>query len=76
MNRLQIADGRIAVLPDNVRYDGVDHVRVSAPQGRCKICQKNTLCVKNVMFVSILTKEQFVLKCTTLRFKCSSQTSY
>ena len=41
-SRLQIGGGRITVLPDNVRYDDVDHIRVSAPQGRCKIYQKNT----------------------------------
>ena len=40
-SRLQIGVGRITVLPDDIRYDDVDHIRVSAPQGRCKICQKN-----------------------------------
>ena len=41
-SRLQIGGGRIAVLLDNVRYDAVDHIKVSAPQGRCKNCQTNT----------------------------------
>ena len=41
-SRLQTGGGRIAVLPDNVRYDGVDPVGVSTPQERCKIYQKNT----------------------------------
>ena len=40
-SRLQIG-GRIAVLPHNVRYGGVDHIRVSTTKGRCRICQKNT----------------------------------
>ena len=29
--------GAIANLPSNLRYDSVDHFKVSATQGRCKI---------------------------------------
>lgn len=46
--RLQIGGGRIAVLTDKVN-DGVDHIKVSASQGRSKIPD---ICVKNVMFVA------------------------
>ena len=32
----------IANLPSDLRYDSVDQFKVSATQGRCKICHKNT----------------------------------
>ena len=28
--------------PNDIRFDGIGHMRQSAKQGRCKICQKNT----------------------------------
>ena len=38
-SRLQIGGGRIAVSTEKVN-DGVDHIKVSAPQGRSKILSK------------------------------------
>ena len=34
--------GAIANLLSNLRYDSVDHFKISTTQGRCKICYKNT----------------------------------
>ena len=39
-SRLQIEEVRINVLPNKVRYDGINHI--IAPQERCKFYQKNT----------------------------------
>ena len=39
---LQTGRSRIPASPENAKCDGADHIRVSAPQGRCKICQNNT----------------------------------
>ena len=40
MSKLQIEEVRIHVLPNRVRYEGIDHI--SAPQERYKFYQKNT----------------------------------
>lgn len=39
--RLQVGGGRLADLPDDIRYDGLEHDRQPCSQGRCKLCQKN-----------------------------------
>ena len=40
--RKKTTGGAIANLPSDLRYDSVDHLKVSTTQGRCKICHKNT----------------------------------
>ena len=43
-DRRQVGGGQQAHLPDELRFDGVGHVRVTCSQGRCRICLKNTRC--------------------------------
>ena len=40
--RKKTTGGAIANLPSDLRYDSVDHFKVSTTQGRCKIYRKNT----------------------------------
>ena len=40
--RHQPGGGTHTNLPDDVRFDGVGHYRLSCSQGRCRVCQANT----------------------------------
>ena len=40
--RCQIGGGRIPDLLNDIRFDGVGHLKLKTTQGRCKVCQKNT----------------------------------
>lgn len=40
--RRQIAGGRHAQMPADIRYDGIDHNIVPTTQGRCVMCSANT----------------------------------
>ena len=40
--RSQVTGGRVPHLPSSLRFDGVDHTKVTCTQGRCKMCQINT----------------------------------
>jgi len=40
--RHQLGGGPHTNLPDDVRFDGVGHYRLSCSQGRCRVCQANT----------------------------------
>ena len=48
VSRLQVGGGPRVNLPDDVRFDGEDHEKVVATQGRCKVCKKNCryMCAK------------------------------
>ena len=56
-----------AFLPEDIRYDGMNHILGSTTQGRCKFCQKNTknMCKKcNVRLHAERGKElKLKLKC-------------
>ena len=40
VSRLQVGGGPRFNLPDDVRFDGEDHEKVTASQGSCKVCKK------------------------------------
>ena len=48
VSRLQVGSGPRVNLPDDVRFDGEDHEKVAATQGRCNVCKKNCryMCAK------------------------------
>ena len=49
VSRLQVGGGPRVNLPDDVRFDGEDHEKVAASQGRCKVCKKKNcryMCAK------------------------------
>ena len=51
------------ILPEEVRYDGMDHTLGSKSQGRCKVCsKKQKICLRNVMYGYMPKKESYVLK--------------
>ena len=60
--------GKIANLPDNIRYDGIEYVRMPALQRRCKVCQKNTRCMCLKYYVHLYSDNgiPYDLKCTIL----------
>ena len=39
--RKQNGGGHISDLPNDIRFDGIVHMRQSTTQGRCKVCLKN-----------------------------------
>ena len=39
--RKQNGRRHISDLPNDIRFDGIGHMRQSTTQGRCKVCQKN-----------------------------------
>ena len=65
--RHQLGGGPHTNLPDDVRFDGVVHYRLSCSQGRCRVCQARALVqnAQNVTLVCTVTKEQYVLIYTT-----------
>lgn len=46
--RCRSIGGHMPDLPYDIRYDNVGHLKISCTQGRCHICQKNTMykCLK------------------------------
>ena len=39
------------ILPEDVKYDDMDHNLGSTSQGSCKMCSKNTkICVRNIIY--------------------------
>lgn len=41
--RRQIDGGHLPDLPDDIRFDSVGHMKAQCSQGRCHVCQKNTV---------------------------------
>ena len=49
--RYKVTGGKRVDLPDDSRYDGVDHDITAATQGRCAVCSKNTSFITRVDLV-------------------------
>ncbi|XP_003378155.1 conserved hypothetical protein [Trichinella spiralis] len=61
----RVASGFMSQLPD-IRFDGVDHILGTGPQGRCKVCKRNS---KNATFDYMRSEESNALKFTIVRNK-------
>ena len=42
--RTKVTGGTLPSLPKDIRFDQINHYKITTTQGRCKICQKNTWC--------------------------------
>ena len=40
--RTKVTGETLPSLPKDIRFDQINHYKITATQGRCKICQKNT----------------------------------
>ena len=56
----QNSGGHISDLPNDIRFDGIGHMRQSTTQGRCKVCQKNArvMCAKCENVVSLEFRQE------------------
>ena len=66
VSRLQVGGGPRVNLPDDVRFDGEDHEKVAASQGRCKVCKKIAVtCVQSATCGCTMTAGQDAKSPTT-----------
>ena len=65
--------GAVANLPSDLRYDLVDHFKVSTTQGQCKICHKNTCYISEKCIARLHSdKVRCVLRCIIHIYKSDS----
>ena len=59
VSRLKFGGGPRVNLPDDVRFDGEDHEKVAASQGRCKVCKNIAVtCVQSATCGRAMTAGQ------------------